>query len=64
PNSVVKRCSGENTLGVAPRENSSVPGLYSNSPHPLLKRMGAICCTTIYLFIYLFIDDGNRFFET
>jgi hypothetical protein len=26
PNSVVKRISGEDTLGVAPRENSSVPG--------------------------------------
>ena len=29
PNSVVKRCCGEDTLGVAPRENSSVPGQYS-----------------------------------
>jgi hypothetical protein len=25
----VKRCSGEDTLGVAPRENSSMPGQYS-----------------------------------
>ena len=29
PNSEVKRISGEDTLGVAPRENSSVPGFYS-----------------------------------
>ncbi len=26
PNSAVKRCCGEDTLGVALRENSSVPG--------------------------------------
>jgi hypothetical protein len=24
----VKRCCGEDTLGAAPRENSSMPGLY------------------------------------
>ena len=32
PNSVVKRCSGDDSWGVAPRENSSMPGknfLYS-----------------------------------
>ena len=33
PNLVVKRCCGEDTLGVAPRENSSVPGLSSKRGH-------------------------------
>ncbi|MGD1904499.1 MAG: hypothetical protein ACFB0C_00730, partial [Leptolyngbyaceae cyanobacterium] len=30
--SVVKRICGEDTLGVAPRENSSVPGHISKAP--------------------------------
>jgi hypothetical protein len=32
----VKRCSGEDTLGVAPRENSSVPGPLSHNSLPSL----------------------------
>ncbi|MGB5636730.1 MAG: hypothetical protein WBM86_28665, partial [Waterburya sp.] len=28
PNSIVKRCRGEDTWGVAPWENSSVPGSF------------------------------------
>ena len=34
PNSVVKQVCGEDTLGVAPREISSVPGYFL---YPLLK---------------------------
>jgi hypothetical protein len=30
----VKRCSGEDTLGVAPRQNSSVPGPISHNRPP------------------------------
>jgi hypothetical protein len=42
----VKRCSGEDTLGVAPRENSSVPGqfLYKNLFLILGKRF--LCIST------------------
>ena len=43
PNSVVKRARGEDTLGVAPRENSSVPGLYYKSKPPLIiNPMGGV----------------------
>jgi hypothetical protein len=31
PNSEVKRCCGDDSLGVAPRENSSMPGLLFNN---------------------------------
>ncbi|MDM9383208.1 hypothetical protein QUB80_21180, partial [Chlorogloeopsis sp. ULAP01] len=37
PNSVVKRCCGDDTLGVAPRENSSVPGFLFLLQKTLLK---------------------------
>ncbi len=32
----VKRCCGEDTLGVAPRKNSSVPGQFSSKSQTLL----------------------------
>ena len=41
PNSVVKHICGKDTLGVAPRENSSVPG-YQSIPSLTLKVEGGI----------------------
>ncbi len=36
PNSIVKHCSGEDSEGVAPRQNSSMPGSIMKSPLNLI----------------------------
>jgi hypothetical protein len=43
---IVKRCSGEDTLGVAPRENSSMPGLLFH-PKPLPHNLEGVLFFTI-----------------
>jgi hypothetical protein len=40
PNSVVKRCCGEDTWRVAAWDNSSVPGFYSISKNLLSQQKG------------------------
>jgi hypothetical protein len=56
PNSIVKHCSGEDSEGVAPCQNSSMPGLlfYEASSDSNLKRL---CCEhlEVILFGYIFI---------
>ncbi|NER28915.1 MAG: hypothetical protein F6J89_17110 [Symploca sp. SIO1C4] len=42
PNSVVKRCCGEDTLGVAPRDNSSVPAQYLHFQPLSVLQKGAV----------------------
>ena len=42
PNSEVKRCCGDDSLGVALRENSSMPGLLFNNNAPSILLEGVL----------------------
>ncbi|MFN5242036.1 MAG: hypothetical protein ACK513_03490, partial [Aphanizomenon sp.] len=42
PNSEVKRCCGDDSLGVALRENSSMPGLLFNNNPPSIYLAGVL----------------------
>ena len=42
PNSEVKRCCGDDSLGVALRENSSMPGLLFNNNAPSIHLEGVL----------------------
>ncbi|MEH2088035.1 hypothetical protein, partial [Nostoc sp.] len=42
-NSEVKRCCGNDSLGVALRKNSSMPGFIIHTKSPMLRKRGSFC---------------------
>ena len=56
PNSEVKRCCGDDSLGVALRENSSMPGLIFNNNAPSILLEGVLFLQ--YSFCYNFLLVG------
>ncbi|WP_217359796.1 hypothetical protein, partial [Dolichospermum sp. UHCC 0352] len=48
PNSEVKRCCGDDSLGVALRENSSMPGLLFNNNAPSILLDGVLFFGLLY----------------
>ena len=62
PHSVVKRCYGYDTLGVAPRDNSSVPGS-SLTKKNLFSSIGQRFFFVFPLWIYFDSDRGFSLFS-
>ncbi|MEH1918016.1 MAG: hypothetical protein V7L10_27395, partial [Nostoc sp.] len=49
PNSEVKRCCGHDSLGVALRKNSSMPGLFLQTKSPTLHSLGLFAYYTCWV---------------
>ncbi len=59
PNSEVKRCCGDDSLGVALRKNSSMPGLYIEQIRASSVMEGAF----VFLSLLVFSSEGGIMIE-
>jgi hypothetical protein len=53
PNSIVKRCGGEDTWGVAPWDNSSVPGSFFSPQLLIIKPLSGFHLVFVYVLTIL-----------